>query len=59
MNIADAVRLTNELKPKRVYPMHWDMFRKFGADVNEYIRLCEGKENLEVVIPEHYAEHEI
>ena len=36
MNAADAARLTDILKPKRVFPMHWDLFERYSGDPEEF-----------------------
>lgn len=59
MNAVDAARLTKELAPKRTYPMHWDMFKAYGSDVNEYTKLFEDDGATQVVVPTHYEEFDI
>ena len=58
MNAVDAVRLTKILAPKAVLPMHWDMFKAYGCDVNEFVNQLRDTEQ-RILIPEHYAEFEI
>ena len=58
MNAVDAARLTAILAPKAVLPMHWDMFRAYGCDVNEFIEeFRDGGQR--ILVPEHYAEFEV
>lgn len=59
MNAVDAARLTRELRPKHVYPMHWDMFEAYGCDVNEFTKLFSGKEGIQIELPEYYKEYDI
>lgn len=58
MNAVDAARLTRILAPKTVLPMHWDMFKAYGCDVNEFVSEFQDHEQ-RILIPEHYAEFEI
>jgi len=58
MNHIDAARMTRELAPKAVLPMHWDMFRKFGADVSAFVDLFRENEQT-VFIPKHYEQFDI
>ena len=58
MNAVDAARLTSILAPKAVLPMHWDMFKAYGCDVNEFISEFRGG-GQRIIIPEHYAEFEV
>jgi len=37
MNATDAARLVNTIRPKLAIPIHWDMFRPFGADPERFI----------------------
>ena len=55
MNCVDAARLTRLLEPKTVLPMHWDMFARFGCDVNEFIKSLEGS-GQRIQIPAYYTE---
>ena len=58
MNAVDAARLTAILAPKAVLPMHWDMFKAYGCDVNEFIsEFRDGGQR--ILVPEHYAEFEV
>lgn len=59
MNAADAARLTRELRPKRVFPMHWDMFTAYGSDVNEFTKLFGEDSGISIEIPEYYREMDI
>ena len=36
MNVSDAVRLTQVLHPALAVPVHWDMFRAFGAEPESF-----------------------
>lgn len=56
MNAVDAARLTRTLRPRTVYPMHWDMFAAYGCDVGEFIRQFEEAERTFIVVPKHYQE---
>lgn len=58
MNAVDAARLTKKLHPKKVFPMHWDMFKRYGCDVREFTELFASGEQ-EIVIPEYYKDMEI
>lgn len=58
MNAVDAARLTSILAPKAVLPMHWDMFKAYGCDVNEFIEEFRGSSQ-RILVPEHYAEFEV
>lgn len=57
MNATDAARLTRALRPKSVYPMHWDMFKEYGCDVSEFIDAFDEKDRGIIRIPEHYREY--
>lgn len=58
MNAVDAARLTAILAPKAVLPMHWDMFKAYGCNVNEFIsEFRDGGQR--ILVPEHYAEFEV
>ena len=39
MNAFDAARLTAALKPRAVFPMHWDMFLSYSCDPKSYTDL--------------------
>lgn len=41
MNAADAARLINAIRPKQAIPIHWDMFRPFGADPERFSKKVE------------------
>lgn len=41
MNVIDAARLVNALRPKNVVPVHWDMFKSLGANPEEFVRKIE------------------
>ena len=53
MNAAEAARLTGEVRPAAVLPMHWDMFKAFGTDPSEFCRLMENAD-IPVIMPEVY-----
>lgn len=53
MNAVDANRLTREIQPKAVLPMHWDMFRAFGTDPKAFLELIKTAE-IPVIMPEVY-----
>ncbi len=59
MTAMDAARLTKALAPKSVYPMHFDMFRKYGCDPAEFTDALGSDSGTRVVIPAHYEEREI
>ncbi len=59
MTAADAAKLTKALAPKSVYPMHFDMFKKFGCDPAEFTDALGADSGIRTVIPEHYTEGEI
>jgi L-ascorbate 6-phosphate lactonase len=42
MNAVDAARLTKAISPRHAIPVHWDMFRDFSADPQEYFVRMEG-----------------
>ena len=58
MNAVDAARLSALLAPKTVLPMHWDMFKAYGCDVNEFTEEFRGS-GQHILVPEHYAEFEV
>ena len=58
MNAADAARLTAKLMPKRVFPMHWDMFESYAGDVNEFVD-CLGPTETEILCSRQYEMTEI
>lgn len=59
MNAADAARLTRELKPRRVFPMHWDMFKAYGTNVRRFVELFTEEDTCDIVIPEYYRDYEL
>ena len=62
MTACDAAKLTTELYPKNVFPMHWDMFKKYGLDVNEFaeeLKALNATAAIKVIIPDHYKEMEL
>lgn len=54
MNAADAARMTRDLAPTAVLPMHWDLFRAFGCEVEEFTRQFGPSDAVEIRIPNHY-----
>jgi L-ascorbate metabolism protein UlaG (beta-lactamase superfamily) len=54
MNARDASRLTRDLVPHKVLPMHWDMFAAFGCNVSEFTEHFTQKDAVEILIPRHY-----
>lgn len=54
MNAVDAARLTKQLAPKAVYPMHWDMFKAYGCDVSEFTDEFENSDNIRIMVPDYY-----
>ena len=42
MNAVDAARLTRSLRPRLVMPMHWDMFKAYGCDVESFCSQLDG-----------------
>ncbi len=44
MNVADAYRFFCAAAPKKVFPMHWDMFYSYGCDVNNFCVLLTDEE---------------
>ena len=62
MTAFDAAKLAAELYPKNVFPMHWDMFKKYGLDVNEFkdaMTQLNASSTINIAIPEHYKEIEL
>lgn len=55
MNAVDAARLTRTLEPRAVYPMHWDMFKTGGCDVEDFVSLF-ASDSPRIVIPAYYSE---
>ena len=55
MNAVDAARLTRDLAPAAVLPMHWDLFKAFGCDVAEFTGLFTSADAVQICIPEHYV----
>lgn len=56
MNAVDAARLTRTLRPKTVYPMHWDMFQAYGRDVEDFCGEFPADRRTFIRIPEYYQE---
>ena len=59
MNPVDAYKLTKRIAPKKVLPMHHDMFRKMGCDVKDFTSLFSPDDGVEILLPEHYCPMEI
>ena len=59
MNAVDAWKLTKLLAPKKVLPMHHDMFKKMGCNVEDFTSLFAGDDSIEVLLPRHYSQIEI
>ena len=59
MNVIDAVRLTYRLLPKKVIPIHWDMFKSFGCNVNDFTTHFPDGSNIEPIVLPHYEEYSI
>lgn len=60
MNFADAVRLTERIKPRKVFPMHWDMFKAYGCNVSCFINKMNSSETkVQIVVPDEYQEVEV
>ena len=55
MNAADAARLTDILKPKRVFPMHWDLFQRYSGDPEEFAANLKTRES-EILYSPQYQE---
>lgn len=56
LNAVDAARLTRFLQPVTVYPMHWDLFREYGCDVQTFLEQFAEAERNFIRIPAHYQE---
>ena len=57
MNCMDAVRLTEKILPQRVFPMHWDMFKAYGCNVNDFVDIMNSRKvKVQIVIPKEYEE---
>ena len=59
MTASDAAKLTKALEPKSVYPMHFDMFEKYGCDPAEFTDALGPDSGIRVVIPDYYKEGEL
>lgn len=56
MNIADAVRLTKKIKPKMVFPMHWDMFKAYGCDPEPFrTEIEKNQQGIQILLPNTYC----
>jgi len=51
MDIRDAVRAANFIKPQKVVPMHYDTFPPVKADPSEFKRLLDGKADVVILKP--------
>ena len=56
MNVVDAARLTRFLQPRTVYPMHWDLFKAYGCDVQSFVSQFKEEERDFIKIPAHFQE---
>ena len=56
MNVVDAARLVRYPIPATVYPMHWDLFKQYGCDVQDFIDQFKETERDFIKIPAHYQE---
>ena len=54
MNAVDAARMTRDLSPAAVLPMHWDLFKAFGCNVEEFTSCFTSTDSVEIRIPNHY-----
>jgi L-ascorbate 6-phosphate lactonase len=53
MNLQEAARLTAQLQPRQVLPMHWGLFAENTLDPLEFARLVEKEATRsQVLIPE-------
>jgi L-ascorbate metabolism protein UlaG (beta-lactamase superfamily) len=53
MNLQEAARLTAQLQPRQVLPMHWGLFAENTLDPLEFVRLVEKEATRsQVLIPE-------
>ena len=55
MNAADAARLTRSLRPRLVMPMHWDMFKAYGCDVEPFCSQLDGAAQRILTPPQYEA----
>ena len=55
MNAVDAARLTRALKPKAVFPMHWDMFASYAGDPAAFAA-CFAEGEQRILLPPPYQE---
>ena len=58
MNAVDAARLTAILAPKAVLPMHWDMFKAYGCEVEAFCNQWKGDAQ-RILLPSQYQEIEL
>ena len=55
MNAVDAARLTRSLRPRLVMPMHWDMFKAYGCDVESFCSQLDGAAQRILTPPQYEA----
>ena len=55
MNAVDAARLTRSLRPRLVMPMHWDMFKAYGCDVEPFCSQLDGAAQRILTPPQYEA----
>ena len=58
MNAVDAARLARSIRPRRVMPMHWDMFKAYGCDVELFCNQWKGDAQ-RILLPSQYQEIEL
>ncbi len=58
MNVSEAARLTTELRPKIVVPMHWGMFAHNTVDPQDFVLAAkDGGVKAKILIMEHMGCH--
>ena len=55
MNATDAARLTRLLRPKAVFPMHWDMFASYAGDPGAFAA-CFAEGEQKILLPPPYEQ---
>ena len=58
MNAVDAARLARSIRPRRVMPMHWDMFKAYGCEVELFCNQWKGDAQ-RILLPSQYQEIEL
>lgn len=58
MNAVDAARLARSIRPRLVMPMHWDMFKAYGCDVELFCNQWKGDAQ-RILLPSQYQEIEL